>query len=131
MRRDVGPEGLAHDVVGESRAAEGLEHAPQAPAVGVCMTVVLLTADYPPDVWSGIGVAVHRQATDLAALGARVTVVVAGRRQGTERGSNPDVVTFDVDGSVSADLEGVAWLHLHSLALTELALDLRCKLGAK
>ena len=95
------------------------------------MTVVLLTADYPPDVWSGIGVAVHRQATDLAALGARVTVVVAGRRQGTERGSNPDVVTFDVDGSVSADLEGVAWLHLHSLALTELALDLRCKLGAK
>jgi 1,4-alpha-glucan branching enzyme len=95
------------------------------------MTVVLLTADYPPHVWSGIGVAVHRQATDLAALGARVIVLVAGRRDGTERGSNPRVVPLDADGPVPADLEGAVWVHLHSLALTELALDLRHTLGAR
>jgi glycosyltransferase involved in cell wall biosynthesis len=95
------------------------------------MTVVLLTADYPPHVWSGIGVAVHRQATDLAALGARINVVVAAGRNGTGAGSNPDVVTLNADGSVSSALEHVAWVHLHSLALTEAALELRRTLGAK
>ena len=95
------------------------------------MRVVLLTADYPPHIWSGIGVAVHRQATDLAALGVPVTVVVAGGSHGTQRGANPEVIRIGVDGSLPAALEDVAWVHLHSLALTELALEMRRTFGAK
>ena len=76
------------------------------------MRVAILTADYPPRVWSGIGVAVHRQATDLARLGCSVVVI---------RG--PDALPSSVR---RAD-----WIHVHSLALTELALRLRDELGAR
>jgi 1,4-alpha-glucan branching enzyme len=77
------------------------------------MRIAILTADYPPDVWSGIGVAVHRQAADLAALGASVQVVKVGPGDAV-----PDVAAAD-------------WIHLHSLPLAELALDLRRRLGAR
>jgi glycosyltransferase involved in cell wall biosynthesis len=77
------------------------------------MRVIELTADYPPDVWSGIGVAVHRQAVDLANLGVDVEVV---KVEPNSRPPDPG----------SAD-----WIHLHSLPLTDLALALRRSLGAK
>jgi 1,4-alpha-glucan branching enzyme len=97
--------------------------------------VVLVTADYPPDVWSGIGVAVHRQASDLAALGVDVTVLFVGRRSSGLRGSNPDSNLTLLELAASDPLPeiagGAAWIHLHSLALTELALELRRRTGAK
>jgi 1,4-alpha-glucan branching enzyme len=97
------------------------------------MTVVLLTADYPPDVWSGIGVAVYRQAIDLAALGVRVKVLVAGAGSGAQSASdsNPEVLRIAAGGSLPDGLDGTTWVHLHSLALTELALELCRKLRAK
>jgi len=79
------------------------------------MTIVMLTADYPPDVWSGIGVAVHRQTEDLLALGADVRVIV----------QRP------ADGDLVPPVEAADWIHLHSLPLTDLALAMRRRLGAK
>src|SRR5258708_35170712 len=43
--------------------------------------VPLLTADYPPGVWSGIGASVESQANSLAQAGADVHVLVASRSQ--------------------------------------------------
>jgi glycosyltransferase involved in cell wall biosynthesis len=82
------------------------------------MKIVMLTADYPPDVWSGIGVAVHRQAADLLALGADVRVVVQRPADGNR--------VLDLDDESRAD-----WIHLHSLALTDSALELKRRLGAQ
>jgi glycogen(starch) synthase len=88
------------------------------------MKVVLLTADYPPDAWSGIGHAVHRQAVDLAALGVEVTVIAPGRGPDDDAGANPRVVRLGAGGSVPS-VGRADWLHVHSLALTDLALSLR------
>jgi glycosyltransferase involved in cell wall biosynthesis len=88
------------------------------------MKVVLLTADYPPNVWSGIGHAVHRQAVDLAALGAHVTVIAPGPSAGEDPGANPRVLRIGSDGSIPS-VGGADWVHVHSLALTDLALSLR------
>lgn len=91
------------------------------------MRVMLLTADYPPHVWSGIGVAVQRQARALSALGVHVTVLVA----------SPDAARTwpEADGDVEVrslagrrfpvDPRGFDWVHLHSLPLAELAFELR------
>jgi glycosyltransferase involved in cell wall biosynthesis len=94
------------------------------------MKVVLLTADYPPDAWSGIGHAVHRQAVDLADLGAEVTVVVPEASTGEASTANPRVVGIGPDGSIP-DVGGADWVHVHSLAMTELALSLRRTCGAR
>jgi glycosyltransferase involved in cell wall biosynthesis len=93
------------------------------------MRVTVVTADYPPDVWSGVGVAVHRQAGDLAALGVRVTVLATGQPSPEDAGSNPAVIRIATDGSIPAIQTD--WVHLHSLALTELALELRRQSGAR
>jgi len=79
------------------------------------MKIVMLTADYPPDVWSGIGVAVQRQAADLAALGATVRVVVHR----------------EADGGHLPEIDDADWIHLHSLPLAGMALQLTRRLGAK
>jgi len=91
---------------------------------------VLLTADYPPEVWSGIGYAVHRQAVDLAALGAEVTVIAPGRGPDDDAGANPRLVRIGAGGSVPS-VGRADWLHVHSLALTDLALSLRRTCGAR
>ncbi|HEX6086960.1 MAG TPA: glycosyltransferase family 4 protein [Thermoanaerobaculia bacterium] len=78
------------------------------------MKIAVLTADYPPDVWSGIGVAVQRQVSELEKLGAEVQVVVARSR----------------DAAIPA-IGPVDWIHLHSLPLAELALELRRRTGAR
>ncbi len=77
------------------------------------MRVIELTADYPPDVWSGIGVAVHRQVVELVKLGVDVEVVKV-----EPNGQPPNPGKAD-------------WIHLHSLPLTDLALALRRSLGTK
>jgi glycosyltransferase involved in cell wall biosynthesis len=92
--------------------------------------IVILTADYPPDVWSGIGVAVHRQATDLAALGAEVIVLTTRTATDSPPGDNPFVVRIPGDGPLP-QLPRPSWIHVHSLALTEAALELRRSSGAK
>ncbi|HEY8207053.1 MAG TPA: glycosyltransferase family 4 protein [Myxococcaceae bacterium] len=90
------------------------------------MRVLVLTADYPPRTWSGIGAAVQRQARALAALGVQVTVLVP----------DPDPAP---DGAVEirslagprcpVDPRAYDLVHLHSLALAELAAELHRRFG--
>jgi glycosyltransferase involved in cell wall biosynthesis len=91
------------------------------------MRVLLLTADYPPRNWSGIGVAVARQAHALAALGLEVHVLVAGRDDEplpADTGSSPFVHRLS-PSRCPVDPRRFDLIHLHSLALSELALELR------
>lgn len=91
--------------------------------------VLILTADYAPGHWSGIGVAVESQARALAAAGLEVDVVTAAaasneaaqapRTKNAPRVHYLNRRRFPVDGS------GFDWIHLHSLRLAELALELR------
>jgi glycogen synthase len=90
----------------------------------------MLTADYPPDVWSGIGVAVHRQSEDLAALGAEVTVLTSRGGGEAAAAGHPEVVAIRSDAPLPA-VRAADWIHVHSLALTELALELRRLTGAR
>lgn len=87
------------------------------------MKVVLITADYPPNAWSGIGHAVHQQAVDLADLGAEVIVIAPGASAEGDATSNPRVVRIGAGGSIP-DVGAADWVHVHSLAATELALSL-------
>lgn len=84
------------------------------------MKIAVLTADYPPDIWSGIGVAVHRQVCDLEALGVEVEVVVA---------RSADAVLPVLHRLFDAD--GADWIHLHSLPMAELAIDARRRWNAR
>ncbi len=95
--------------------------------------VLVLTADYPPAVWSGIGTAVERQAKALARGGAGVQVMVAPRQgvaapapyaNGRLSVRPLDPRRFLVDPA-SFDI-----VHLHSLSLAELALQIRARTGA-
>ncbi len=89
--------------------------------------VLMLTADYPPTPWSGVGVAVGRLAEALERQRVRVTVLVGGpraRHLRTGSGRGPRVLPlpptqFPVDPR-SFDL-----IHLHSLPLAGLALELQ------
>ena len=91
------------------------------------MRVLLLTADYPPHPWSGIGVAVERQARGLAGLGIAVEVLVA---DGSSSESLPglDVRPLPRD-RFPVDPRRFDWVHVHSLRLAELALELRRRFG--
>lgn len=86
--------------------------------------VLVLTADYPPRVWSGIGTAVERQARALAGRGAEVTVVTpAAPRQPPAVRGRLRVLPLGGD-RFPADPARFDVVHLHSLALSELALEL-------
>jgi glycosyltransferase involved in cell wall biosynthesis len=99
------------------------------------MRLMLLTADYPSESWSGLGVAVERQAGALSKLGAEVHVLYA------PPGSHPPARTAsscEASGVFFHDLRqerfpvntrGFDWIHLHSLALAELAFELRRRTG--
>jgi len=88
------------------------------------MRVMVLTADYPPRVWSGIGVAVERQARALAELGVEVTVLVAGRgRRPAREAEGPRVLPLS-GARFPVDPGSFDVVHLHSLALAELAFEL-------
>lgn len=91
------------------------------------MRVLMLTADYPPCSWSGIGTAVRRQAQALAELGAQVCVLVARPpgRDGVEPAKTPGVEVLALDRNrFPVRARDFDVLHLHSLPLTELAFEL-------
>lgn len=112
------------------------------------MRVLLLTADYPPHTWSGIGAAVEHQAQALASLGVEThvaTIHAATAVDPTLRTSGtggslpspiPSAITTRPSGSGAPFVHDItagawpidprtfAWVHLHSLALAELALEL-------
>jgi glycosyltransferase involved in cell wall biosynthesis len=91
--------------------------------------VLVLTADYPPDAWSGIAAAVHRQVGALERLGVEVTVATpdpSGRR----RRAAPPGRVLDLCGSrFPGDPRGYDVVHLHSLALSPLALAISARYG--
>jgi glycosyltransferase involved in cell wall biosynthesis len=84
---------------------------------------LILTADYSPSNWSGIGVAVANQATAIAALGYEVHVL-------SHRASLPynfkDGVRFQCLNSPRFPLRPAYGdvIHLHSLSLAKLAIEL-------
>jgi glycogen(starch) synthase len=90
------------------------------------MKVLILTADYPPHPWSGIGVAVERQARALAEIGIGVTVLVADRP--LPEASAVEVLPLRRD-RFPVDPRGFDAVHVHSLRLAELALELRRRFG--
>src|SRR5262245_47128105 len=93
----------------------------------------MLTADYPPNPWSGIGVAVERQARALADLGARVQVLVAaapGRPTAAPAESGRLSVHPLSRRRFPVDPRNADVVHVHSLALADLALELRRRAGA-
>lgn len=93
------------------------------------MRVMILTADYPPRVWSGIGMAVERQALALTALGIEVVVLVAAKlATSTETNNGPSVRRLS-RRRFPVDPQRFDLIHLHSLALSELALELRRRFG--
>jgi glycosyltransferase involved in cell wall biosynthesis len=80
--------------------------------------VLVLTTDYPPNSWSGIATAVHRQVSDLRTLGVSIELIII-------RPSYKSTTTT-VDHLPQSFPSGrYDWIHLHSLPLVELALDLR------
>jgi 1,4-alpha-glucan branching enzyme len=93
--------------------------------------VLMLTADYPPEHWSGIGVVVQLQSEDLATLGVQVEVMVAGRDGFAVGDSLNPLIKVLAGDTVPTELGGKDWLHLHSLPLTELALEWQRRSGAK
>lgn len=85
------------------------------------MRLLMLTADYPPAVWSGIGVSVELQARTLTEMGFRVEVVsaAAGCRS-AESAGGPIVHRLD-RRRCPVDPHRFDLVHLHSLSLAELA----------
>ena len=78
-------------------------------------------------IWSGIATAVEIQAEALANAGAEAHVVV-GQPSGIETASSAQAgcVFMRLAGSVfRSRSRGFDWVHLHSLALAELALEMR------
>ena len=99
------------------------------------MRVLVLTADYPPLAWSGIGVAVQRQARALAALGVQVTVLVSGppgreRPRGEDEPAGVEVRSLACP-RFPVDPGACDWVHLHSLPLAGLAAELCRRFGLK
>jgi glycogen(starch) synthase len=94
------------------------------------MKVLILTADYPPRAWSGIGTAVARQARALGELGVDATVLVGrpGRRP-PARAAGPSRVLSLAGPRFPVDPRGFDVVHLHSLCLAELAAELRRRFG--
>jgi 1,4-alpha-glucan branching enzyme len=88
---------------------------------------MMLTADYPPASWSGIAAAVEIQAEALANVGVEAHVVVG----------HPTGIGAAWSSSIGVRVHGLSaerfpisaagfdWVHLHSLALAELALEIR------
>jgi glycosyltransferase involved in cell wall biosynthesis len=93
------------------------------------MRLLILTADYPPYAWSGIAYAVEAQARALAEAGVDVHVVVgrSGRAFAFNR-HGPQLHRLD-RSRFPVDPRGFDRVHLHSLSLAELCLELRRRFG--
>lgn len=90
------------------------------------LRILILTADYPPAAWSGIGVALESQARALTQLGAEIHILSKGPSPVSARG--PYIYSLD-GSSFPIDPAGFDWIHLHSLSLSELAFELRRRTG--
>jgi glycosyltransferase involved in cell wall biosynthesis len=93
------------------------------------MRILLLTADFPPDIWSGIGTAVYEQALALARSGHDVHVLAGlpGRRPPVVP-AQPELTVHNLSAwrcPVSPRAFDV--VHLHSLPLSELALEMQSR----
>jgi 1,4-alpha-glucan branching enzyme len=94
------------------------------------MRLLVLTADYPPDVWSGIGVAVKNQAQALVDYGLEVCVLYSSRSPAQADRFSPGLVVHPLSQKkIPVDARRFDLLHLHSLALSELALELKNRYG--
>lgn len=91
------------------------------------MRVLVLTADFPPYVWSGIGSSVGHQVQGLAKLGCEVDVLTTARNAAV---SGVRVTQLETS-KFPAGLRGRDVIHLHSLRLGELALELRRRDGTR
>lgn len=104
---------------------------------GARSRVLLLTADYPPRPWSGIGRAVERQADALAGRGLQVDVLIGDDRwprrriDHRPRGVAGPVVRALPRGRFPVEAGDFDCVHLHSLRLAELALELRRRYGTR
>jgi 1,4-alpha-glucan branching enzyme len=94
--------------------------------------VLMLSADFVPRPWSGIGVAVARQARALAEIGVEVHVVVASRGE-LPRADEPGSLHLYrlVRSHFPIDPRGFDWVHVHSLQLADLALEIRNRFQVK
>lgn len=88
------------------------------------MRILVLTADLPPDSWSGIGVAVAHQTQAIASLGCDVDILTTAPPTDI-----PGVRVYPLPRDRFPDLPAPDYIHLHSLALGELALQLRLRLA--
>jgi glycosyltransferase involved in cell wall biosynthesis len=94
------------------------------------MRLLVLTADYPPNTWSGIGVAVKNQAQALAGSGLNVCVLYAPGSPVQEASSSPRLVVHPLNQiGFPVNPRQFDLLHLHSLALSELALEIKRRYG--
>lgn len=88
----------------------------------------MLTADFPPSPWSGVGIAVQRRAEALCRMGAEVDVLVSNDLSpvgAEEPGPGaPRVMALPRD-HFPVDPKRYDWIHVHSLRLAPLALELR------
>jgi glycogen(starch) synthase len=94
------------------------------------MRLMILTADYPPFAWSGIASAVETQARALVDAGAEVDVIVGNGRTAGKTRNGLRVRPLD-PGSFPVDPRRFDRIHLHSLSLAGLALQLRRRYGLK
>jgi 1,4-alpha-glucan branching enzyme len=93
------------------------------------MRILLLTSDFPPLPWSGIGVAVASQARALAEAGMEIHVLVAGARRQAQLRTGPVLPGLTVHAlgcrRFPVDPRDFDWVHLHSLRLAGLAQEIR------
>jgi 1,4-alpha-glucan branching enzyme len=92
--------------------------------------ILVLTADYAPGAWSGIGTAVAAQAAAVARRGVDVDVMVADARL-ARAAAREGRLRVHALGRTRFGLNPAHFdaVHLHSLGLTELALELSRRFG--
>ena len=93
--------------------------------------LLVLTADFPPLVWSGIGTAVANQAGALADFGLDVHVLAPESLYLPIGQQDPSgFAVHALSGrKFPVDVRRYDLLHLHSLALSELALEIKRRTG--
>ena len=87
--------------------------------------MLMLSADFAPGSWSGIGVAVSRHARALARLGVEVHVAVAGPSRSGVPQTPSNLHVHDLPrGRFPIDPRGFDCIHVHSLRLADLAIEI-------
>jgi glycosyltransferase involved in cell wall biosynthesis len=99
---------------------------PRPRRVSAAQRILMLTADFAPGNWSGIGVAVAAQARALVEVGNEVEVLWAKDEPYSRSSREPGGVVLHRQGVERCAVLPAEFdvLHVHSLALTELALEM-------